>query len=167
MQTTPPQASLSHKATLGGQGRPLTQLRLFLIRGVVAIAWAVVFAMASGSLTTGVGVLLVLYPLIDVVGSVIDARGQQGSARQLLETNAAVSAVADAATATAVATLAATLPASAAFSEASRGPALSECTRRRRCLAGRSSALASERRARKMSVSTAACVSPSLAATSR
>jgi uncharacterized membrane protein HdeD (DUF308 family) len=68
--------------------------RLFLTRGLVAIAWAVVFAIASDSLTTGVGVLLVLYPLIDVVGSVIDARGQQGSARQLLELNAAVSAAA-------------------------------------------------------------------------
>jgi uncharacterized membrane protein HdeD (DUF308 family) len=66
------------------------QLRLFLIRGLVAIVWAVVFATTSDSLTTGVGVLLVLYPLIDVVGSVIDARGQQGSARQLLELNAAI-----------------------------------------------------------------------------
>jgi uncharacterized membrane protein HdeD (DUF308 family) len=70
------------------------QLRLFLIRGLVAIVWAVVFAVASDSLTTGVGVLLVLYPLIDVVGSVIDARGQQGSTRQLLEVNAAISAAA-------------------------------------------------------------------------
>jgi hypothetical protein len=66
--------------------------RLFFTRGLVAIAWAVVFAIAAHSLTTGVGVLLVLYPLIDVVGSVIDARGQQGSARQVLEFNAAVSA---------------------------------------------------------------------------
>jgi hypothetical protein len=50
--------------------------------------------MTSDSLTTGVEVLLVLYPLIDAVASVIDARGQHGSARQLLELNAAVSAVA-------------------------------------------------------------------------
>jgi uncharacterized membrane protein HdeD (DUF308 family) len=42
----------------------------------------------------GAGVLLVLYPLIDVAGSAIDARGQQGSARQLLELNAAISIVA-------------------------------------------------------------------------
>jgi uncharacterized membrane protein HdeD (DUF308 family) len=70
------------------------QLRLFLIRGLVAIAWAVVFAVTSDSLTTGVGVLLVLYPLIDAVASAIDARGQQGSARQLLEANAAVSVAA-------------------------------------------------------------------------
>jgi uncharacterized membrane protein HdeD (DUF308 family) len=70
------------------------QQRLFLIRGLVAIAWAVVFAMTSDSLTTGVGVLIVLYALIDAVASVIDARGQQRSARQLLELNAAVSVVA-------------------------------------------------------------------------
>jgi uncharacterized membrane protein HdeD (DUF308 family) len=73
-------------------------MQLFLIRGLVAIAWAAVFAAVSDSLTTGVtvgaGVLLVLYPLIDLVASLIDARGQRGSARQLLRANAAVSAVA-------------------------------------------------------------------------
>jgi uncharacterized membrane protein HdeD (DUF308 family) len=70
------------------------QIRLFLFRGVAAIAWAVVFAMTADDLTTGVGVLLVLYPLLDAVASMIDARGQQGSARQLLEANALVSVVA-------------------------------------------------------------------------
>jgi hypothetical protein len=70
------------------------QQRLFLVRGLVAIAWAVVIAATADSLTTGVAILLVLYPLIDVVGSVIDARGQQGSARQLLEVNTAISAAA-------------------------------------------------------------------------
>jgi uncharacterized membrane protein HdeD (DUF308 family) len=73
-------------------------MRLFLIRGLAAIAWAVVFAAASSSVTTGVtlgvGVLLVLYPLIDAVASVIDARGQRGSARRVLLANAAVSALA-------------------------------------------------------------------------
>jgi uncharacterized membrane protein HdeD (DUF308 family) len=73
-------------------------MHLFLIRGLVAIAWAVVFAAASDSLTTdvtvGVGVLLVLYPLIDVIASVIDARTQDGSARQLLLANAAGSTLA-------------------------------------------------------------------------
>jgi uncharacterized membrane protein HdeD (DUF308 family) len=72
--------------------------RVFLTRGLVAIAWAAVFASASDSLTTGVsigaGILLVLYPLIDVVGSLLDARGPQGSARRLLLANAAGSAVA-------------------------------------------------------------------------
>jgi uncharacterized membrane protein HdeD (DUF308 family) len=72
--------------------------QIFLIRGLIAILWAVAFAAVAGSLTTGVtfgaGVLLVLYPLIDVVGSLIDARGQDGPARRLLLANAATSAVA-------------------------------------------------------------------------
>jgi hypothetical protein len=59
-------------------------MNLFLTRGAIAIAWAAVFAMASDSLTVGIGFLLVLYPLIDVVASLFDAQGQQGSARQLL-----------------------------------------------------------------------------------
>jgi uncharacterized membrane protein HdeD (DUF308 family) len=53
--------------------------------------------MVAGSDTTvsgGTGVLLVLYPVIDVVGFLVDARGQEGSARQLLLANAAVSLVA-------------------------------------------------------------------------
>ena len=75
-----------------------TKLHLFLTRGLVAIAWAVVFAAASHSVTTsvtvGAGILLVVYPLIDVVGSLIDARTQSGSARKLLLADAAVSTVA-------------------------------------------------------------------------
>jgi uncharacterized membrane protein HdeD (DUF308 family) len=93
MPTTPtPEVHL--RTNGAGPGSPGARPRLFLTRGLVAIAWALVFAVTSDSLTTGVGVLLVLYPLIDAVSSVIDARGQQGSARQLLELNAAVSAVA-------------------------------------------------------------------------
>jgi uncharacterized membrane protein HdeD (DUF308 family) len=70
------------------------ETHLFLIRGSVAIAWAAVFAMTADSLTVGIGVLLVLYPLIDVLGSLIDARAQHGSARRLLLAGAAVSVVA-------------------------------------------------------------------------
>ena len=81
------------KTTLG-----VSTPRLFLTRGLVAIAWAAAFAVASDSLTTGVtvgaGVLLVVYPLIDVAASLIDARSQQGSARTLLLTGAAASAAA-------------------------------------------------------------------------
>ena len=40
------------------------------------------------------GGLLVIYPLIDLVASVIDARRQRGPARRLLRANAAVSALA-------------------------------------------------------------------------
>jgi uncharacterized membrane protein HdeD (DUF308 family) len=73
-------------------------MHLFLTRGLVAIVWAAAFAAVTHSLTTavtvGAGILLVLYPLIDVVASLIDARNQQGSARRLLLAGAAVSAAA-------------------------------------------------------------------------
>jgi uncharacterized membrane protein HdeD (DUF308 family) len=67
---------------------------LFLTRGVIAIAWAVVFAAAAGSLTLGTAVLLVLYPVIDVVASLIDAPTQHGSARTILLAGATTSALA-------------------------------------------------------------------------
>ena len=73
-------------------------MQLFLIRGLVAITWAAVFAAAAdsltGSVTVGVGVLLVVYPLIDVVASLIDARTQTGSARRILLAGAATSLIA-------------------------------------------------------------------------
>jgi uncharacterized membrane protein HdeD (DUF308 family) len=76
-------------------------LQLFLTRGAVAIVWAAVFAVVADSLTTGVtvaaGILVVIYPLIDVAASLIDARTQRGSARKLLLAGAASSAVAAAA----------------------------------------------------------------------
>jgi uncharacterized membrane protein HdeD (DUF308 family) len=84
MSTTEVTASL-HKANT---------TRLFLTRGVIAIVWAAVFAAVSDSLTFGVGALLVLYPLIDVVGSLFDARSQDGPARRLLLAGAATSTVA-------------------------------------------------------------------------
>ena len=76
-------------------------MQLCLIRGLVAIAWAAVFAAVSDSLTTGVtvaaGILVVIYPLIDVAASLIDAGSQRGSARRLLLAGAGVSGVAAAA----------------------------------------------------------------------
>ena len=76
-------------------------MQLFLIRGLVAIAWAAVFAAVSDSVTNGVtvaaGILVVIYPLIDVAASLIDAQSQRGSARRLVLAGAAVSAVAAAA----------------------------------------------------------------------
>jgi uncharacterized membrane protein HdeD (DUF308 family) len=71
------------------------QVRVFVTRGLVAIAWAVAFASVSSSLTTtvsvGAGILLVVYPLIDAVANLLDARNQHGSARHLLLANATVS----------------------------------------------------------------------------
>ena len=50
---------------------------VFLTRGIVAIAWAGVFAAvsdsATGGVTAGAGILLIVYPLIDVAASLIDA----------------------------------------------------------------------------------------------
>ena len=80
-------------------------MQLFLIRGLVAIIWAALFAAVSDSLmadvTAAAGILVVIYPLIDVAASLIDARSQRGSARRLLLAGAAVSAVAAAALAVA------------------------------------------------------------------
>jgi uncharacterized membrane protein HdeD (DUF308 family) len=69
------------------------QVKLFLIRGAIAIVWALAFATTFDSLTTGAAVLLVLYPVIDAVASIVDARNQSGSARRLLVANAVVSSV--------------------------------------------------------------------------
>lgn len=69
------------------------QARLFLIRGAIAIAWAAAFATTYDSLTTGAAVLLVLYPVIDAVASIGDARDQSGATRRWLLVNAGVSFV--------------------------------------------------------------------------
>jgi uncharacterized membrane protein HdeD (DUF308 family) len=80
-------------------------LQLYLIRGAIAVAWAIAFVAVPDSGTSGVavaaGILVVIYPLIDVAASLIDARSQRGSARTLLLAGAAVSAVAAAALAVA------------------------------------------------------------------
>jgi uncharacterized membrane protein HdeD (DUF308 family) len=80
-------------------------MQLHVIRGLVAIAWAAVFAAVSDSLTTGVtvaaGILVVMYPLIDVAASLIDARSERGSGRRVLLAGAATSAAAAAALAVA------------------------------------------------------------------
>lgn len=74
------------------------RLRLYLTRGLIAIAWAIAFASASDALTTGAAVLIVLYPLIDVVASLIDARGRHDtSAGRLQQINAWLSGLAAAA----------------------------------------------------------------------
>ena len=68
-------------------------VQLFLTRGVIAIAWAAAFAAAwSGSITATTTTLLVLYPVIDAIASVLDARGQHGRTRTWLVLNAATSA---------------------------------------------------------------------------
>jgi uncharacterized membrane protein HdeD (DUF308 family) len=78
-------------------------VRLYLVRAVVALGWAALLAVtAGGSLTPQESVpaiaiaLLILYPVIDVVASLLDARTQRhraptNAATQLV--NAAISTV--------------------------------------------------------------------------
>jgi uncharacterized membrane protein HdeD (DUF308 family) len=78
-----------------GSADDSARLRLYLIRGAVALAWAASFAAADESLTTGLALLLVAYPLIDVIASLIDAQsGHDRSAERLQRLNAATSALA-------------------------------------------------------------------------
>ncbi|TWF74577.1 short repeat uncharacterized protein DUF308 [Pseudonocardia hierapolitana] len=71
-----------------------TLLRIYLVRGIVAIAWAAGFAAVSGSLTAVTVALLIIYPLIDVVASLLDAREDPGPARTLQIFNTTLSALA-------------------------------------------------------------------------
>jgi hypothetical protein len=67
---------------------------MLLIRGTAAIVWAAAFATVSNSITTTSVVLLVLYPVIDLIASAATARQQYGSTGLLLEINASVGWVA-------------------------------------------------------------------------
>lgn len=70
-------------------------LKLYLIRGLLAVAWATVFAGAHATLDTPAIVLLVVYPLIDAVSSLIDYRTTpNGSARRVTAFNGMLSTVA-------------------------------------------------------------------------
>ncbi|MFI6235478.1 DUF308 domain-containing protein [Micromonospora sp. NPDC050784] len=70
-------------------------LRIYLVRGLVAIGWAAGFSAVGDSLTATAVVLLIAYPLIDVVASLLDAREDPGTpARQLQIFNTTLSAVA-------------------------------------------------------------------------
>jgi len=53
-------------------GERSTLLKLYLIRGVLAVVWAAVFAGAHDSLDAVAITLLVVYPLIDAVSSWVD-----------------------------------------------------------------------------------------------
>ena len=98
MSTTEATSTTTQRVSANSTERTV---HVFLTRGLLAVAWSAVFAATSGSITrsvtVGAGVLLVIYPLIDVGGSLIDARSQRGSARQLLLTDVAVSTAAAAA----------------------------------------------------------------------
>lgn len=83
--TVTPTVSASERSSL---------IRLSLGRGVLAIAWALAFAAAHDPLDTVAVILLVGYPLIDAVSSLIDFRAvPDGPERRVTAVNGALSAV--------------------------------------------------------------------------
>lgn len=70
-------------------------LRLYLGRGVLAVAWALAFAKAHEDLDAVAITLLVAYPLIDAVSSLIDYRATpNGSERRVTAFNGVLSTLA-------------------------------------------------------------------------
>ncbi|MFB7493374.1 DUF308 domain-containing protein [Streptomyces sp. NPDC056161] len=76
-------------------GERSSLLRLYLSRGILAVAWAAVFAGAHESVDALAITLLVVYPLIDAVSSFIDRRAlPAGSERQVTTFNGVLSTLA-------------------------------------------------------------------------
>ncbi|MFF0079168.1 DUF308 domain-containing protein [Streptomyces canus] len=70
-------------------------LRLYLSRGVLALAWALAFAGAHEDVDAVAITLLVVYPLIDAVSSLIDHRATpNGSERRVMAFNGVLSTLA-------------------------------------------------------------------------
>lgn len=77
-----------------GDGRA-SLLRLYLGRGILALAWALAFAKAHEHLDAVAVTLLVVYPLIDAVSSLIDYRAlPDGSERRVTAFNGVLSTLA-------------------------------------------------------------------------
>jgi uncharacterized membrane protein HdeD (DUF308 family) len=73
-------------------GERSSLLRLYLIRGLLAVAWAMAFAGAHATLDALAIALLVVYPLIDAVSSLIDYRAiPNGSERRITACNGLLS----------------------------------------------------------------------------
>ncbi|PWI15307.1 hypothetical protein DI272_14880 [Streptomyces sp. Act143] len=81
-----------------GAGERSSLLKLYLTRGILAVAWALSFAGVQGDhedLKAGAIVLLVVYPLIDAVSSLIDYRATpDGSERRVTAFNGVLSTLA-------------------------------------------------------------------------
>ncbi|MEV7077883.1 DUF308 domain-containing protein [Streptomyces sp. NPDC093516] len=76
-------------------GERSSLLRLYLGRGVLAVAWALVFAGAHEDIDALAITLLVVYPLIDAVSSLIDYRAvPDGSERKVTAFNGVLSTLA-------------------------------------------------------------------------
>jgi uncharacterized membrane protein HdeD (DUF308 family) len=81
--------------TRGGAGARSSLLKLYLVRGVLALVWAAVFANAHDDLDAAAVTLLVVYPLIDAVSSLIDYRATpDGSERRVTAFNGVLSTLA-------------------------------------------------------------------------
>ncbi|MGI5135291.1 DUF308 domain-containing protein [Streptomyces sp. CA-106110] len=84
--TPPGQAATGERSSL---------LKLYLIRGVLAVVWALVFAGAHKDVDAVAITLLVVYPLIDAVSSLIDYRATpNGSERWIIAFNGVLSTLA-------------------------------------------------------------------------
>lgn len=82
----------SNPATTGERS---SLLRLYLSRGVLAVAWALAFAGAHEDVDAVAITLLVIYPLIDAVSSLIDYRATpNGSERRVTAFNGVLSTLA-------------------------------------------------------------------------
>ncbi|WP_046730250.1 DUF308 domain-containing protein [Streptomyces humi] len=76
-------------------GERSSLLRLYLTRGVLAVVWALVFARAHEDVDAVAITLLVVYPLIDAVSSLIDHRATPaGSERRVIAFNGVLSTLA-------------------------------------------------------------------------
>ncbi|WP_338692882.1 DUF308 domain-containing protein [Streptomyces sp. Q6] len=70
-------------------------LKLYVSRGILAVVWALVFAGAHEDVDAPAIALLVAYPLIDVVSSLLDHRATpRGSERRVTAFNGVLSALA-------------------------------------------------------------------------
>ncbi|MFF9623864.1 DUF308 domain-containing protein [Streptomyces griseosporeus] len=78
--------------TAGGRS---SLLRLYLSRGILALAWALAFAGAHEDVDAAAITLLVVYPLIDAASSLIDHRATlDGSERRVTAFNGVLSTLA-------------------------------------------------------------------------
>ncbi|MEV6182797.1 DUF308 domain-containing protein [Streptomyces sp. NPDC052015] len=85
----------STPAPAAATGERSSLLRLYLGRGVLAVAWALAFARAHEDVDAVAITLLVVYPLIDAVSSLIDYRATpNGSERRVTAFNGVLSTLA-------------------------------------------------------------------------
>ncbi|MBO1329860.1 DUF308 domain-containing protein [Streptomyces sp. VRA16 Mangrove soil] len=76
-------------------GERASLLKLYLSRGILAVAWALAFARAHEDVDAVAITLLVVYPLIDAVSSLLDHRATpEGAERRVIAFNGVLSTLA-------------------------------------------------------------------------